>query len=135
MNERGQDLYTETKHDVFIPIASGIAGFAIVGAVDVGIGHVVSMGTEVCLWEGIQVVVYYTILEVASSAVLHPGDFVASLDYKFEIGIDQAASIIYTGDLASNAAAATLLYAIPGRASDTMVDSLVTGHAAAIISF
>jgi hypothetical protein len=51
------------------------------GAVDVGIGHVVSAGTEMCVQQGVHQAAQHTASETFGPAVTHPVDFASGIEY------------------------------------------------------
>jgi hypothetical protein len=128
MNENGWELHTETKRDVLIPLASTFVGMAAGGAVDIGIGHVVSAGADMCVQQGVHQVAHHTASETFGAAMTHPVDFVNGIEHGVGMGAAQAASVFHAGDMATNSAMATLGHAIPLGSSSATSMGMSLGH-------
>ena len=132
MNEQGWELHKETKRDKIIPLAAGIVGLAVGGAVDFGLSDLATAGAQAAVQEGAQLTAHQGVSELATQAIFHPVDFAQGATQGIDTTAEQIFASTQPGDLAGNLGSATMSHAVPIDSSEAMLGGLQAGQEVAM---
>lgn len=128
MNENNIPFHKEQKRDMVIPMLISLVGVGTGLGVGLGMEEIAAAGVNQAAEAGVHAAAHAGAEATIQTAAAHPGDFIQGAIHGAVSQVEQTASVLLPGDMATNSAQEAISNAVPMTTGASFVNGMNIGY-------